>query len=70
MFLTNYYVFRENVSWQSTCNGVGQTAGYFLGNILFIILESTDFSNKYIRPLLGVQSQPYGIVQLKCNFHD
>ncbi|KAM9801170.1 acetyl-coenzyme A transporter 1 [Neosynchiropus ocellatus] len=40
---------RENVGYASTCNSVGQTAGYFLGNVLFLALESPDFCNKYIR---------------------
>nr|XP_022335434.1 acetyl-coenzyme A transporter 1-like [Crassostrea virginica] len=40
---------RRNVGWASTCNSVGQTAGYFLGNILFLALESADFCNKYLR---------------------
>lgn len=40
---------RQNVGYASTCNSVGQTAGYFLGNVLFLALESPDFCNKYIR---------------------
>ncbi|VDI72998.1 MFS transporter, PAT family, solute carrier family 33 (acetyl-CoA transportor), member 1 [Mytilus galloprovincialis] len=40
---------RRNVGWASTCNSVGQTAGYFLGNVLFLALESADFCNKYLR---------------------
>lgn len=40
---------RRNVGWASTCNSVGQTAGYFLGNVLFLSLESADFCNKYLR---------------------
>ncbi|KAJ8271134.1 hypothetical protein GJAV_G00123150 [Gymnothorax javanicus] len=40
---------RENVGYASTCNSVGQTAGYFLGNVLFLALESPDFCNKYLR---------------------
>uniref|UniRef100_A0A672MXK5 Solute carrier family 33 member 1 n=1 Tax=Sinocyclocheilus grahami TaxID=75366 RepID=A0A672MXK5_SINGR len=40
---------RENVGYASTCNSVGQTAGYFLGNVLFLALESADFCNKYLR---------------------
>ena len=37
------------MGWASTCNTVGQTAGYFLGNIVFMALESKDFCNKYLR---------------------
>lgn len=51
---------RENVGYASTCNSVGQTAGYFLGNVLFLALESPDFCNKYLR----LHPQPRGIVTL------
>lgn len=40
---------RCNVGYASTCNSVGQTAGYFLGYVVFIALESKDFCNTYIR---------------------
>lgn len=39
----------RNVGHASTCNSVGQTAGYFLGYVLFIALESADFCNSYVR---------------------
>ncbi|KAL0973504.1 hypothetical protein UPYG_G00204930 [Umbra pygmaea] len=51
---------RENVGYASTCNSVGQTAGYFLGNVLFLALESADFCNKYLR----VEPKANGIVTL------
>uniref|UniRef100_UPI0037E7B233 acetyl-coenzyme A transporter 1 n=1 Tax=Semicossyphus pulcher TaxID=241346 RepID=UPI0037E7B233 len=51
---------RENVGYASTCNSVGQTAGYFLGNVLFLALESADFCNKYLR----VVPKDTGIVTL------
>ncbi|XP_078419937.1 acetyl-coenzyme A transporter 1 [Cetorhinus maximus] len=51
---------KENVGLASTCNSVGQTAGYFLGNVLFLALESPVFCNTYLRS----QSQPTGIVTL------
>lgn len=51
---------RENVGYASTCNSVGQTAGYFMGNVLFLALESADFCNKYLR----VEPQDVGIVTL------
>lgn len=51
---------RENVGYASTCNSVGQTAGYFLGNVLFLALESADFCNKYLR----VEPKATGIVTL------
>uniref|UniRef100_T1GUA9 Major facilitator superfamily associated domain-containing protein n=1 Tax=Megaselia scalaris TaxID=36166 RepID=T1GUA9_MEGSC len=40
---------RCNVGYASTCNSVGQTAGYFLGYVVFIALESKDFCNSYLR---------------------
>lgn len=40
---------RENVGYASTCNSVGQTAGYFLGYTIFLALESKEFCNAYLR---------------------
>ncbi|XP_011291387.1 acetyl-coenzyme A transporter 1 [Musca domestica] len=40
---------RVNVGYASTCNSVGQTAGYFLGYVAFIALESKEFCNTYLR---------------------
>lgn len=40
---------RRNVGYASTCNTAGQTAGFFIGNVIFLALESTDFCNKYLR---------------------
>lgn len=51
---------RENVGYASTCNTVGQTAGYFMGNVLFLALESADFCNRYLR----VEPKDTGIVTL------
>lgn len=51
---------RENVGYASTCNSVGQTAGYFMGNVLFLALESADFCNKYLR----TEPKDAGIVTL------
>ena len=56
----SFFFSRRNVGWASTCNTVGQTAGYFLGNVLFLALESADFCNNYLR----WQPQPEGIVTL------
>lgn len=39
---------RKNVGWASTCNSVGQTAGYFLGYVVFLALESKDFCINYL----------------------
>ncbi|XP_017275471.1 acetyl-coenzyme A transporter 1 [Kryptolebias marmoratus] len=51
---------RENVGYASTCNSVGQTAGYFMGNVLFLALESAEFCNKYLR----IEPKDTGIVTL------
>jgi len=40
---------RVNVGYASTCNSVGQTAGYFLGNVVLLAFSSAEFCNKYIR---------------------
>lgn len=40
---------RCNVGHASTCNSVGQTAGYFLGYVAFMALESAEFCNSYLR---------------------
>lgn len=39
---------RKNVGHAATCNAVGQTAGYFTGYVLFLVMESKEFSNKYV----------------------
>jgi len=48
------------VGWVATCNTVGQTAGYFVGNVVFLTLESADFCNKYIY----AQHETHGVVTL------
>jgi len=39
---------RKNVAWGPTCNSVGQTAGYFMGYVVFLALESKDFCVNYL----------------------
>ena len=56
---------RENVGYASTCNSVGQTAGYFMGNVVFLALSSADFSNKYLR----TQPQSTGVVTFSGFFY-
>jgi PAT family acetyl-CoA transporter-like MFS transporter 1 len=51
---------RENVGYASTCNSVGQTAGYFLGYTIFLALESKEFCNTYLR----VEPQETGVMEL------
>ena len=50
-FLLNQLIrsLRCNVGYASTCNSVGQSAGYFIGYVLFISLESAEFCNSYLR---------------------
>ncbi|CAF4022198.1 unnamed protein product, partial [Rotaria sp. Silwood1] len=48
----------------STCNSVGQTAGYFLGNVIFLALESKDFTNLYVRQPLNLELQSIGLITL------
>jgi len=59
------YFLRENVSWQATCNSVGFVAGGFIGNAVFILLESAEFCNQNIRPLLNLAKQPHGFIDMK-----
>jgi len=40
---------KRNVGYASTCNSVGQTAGYFIGNVVLLAFSSAEFCNKYIR---------------------
>ncbi len=57
---------RENIAWASICNNAGSTTGVLIGNSLFLVLESAEFSNMYIRPYLGLQlNDKYGVVTLK-----
>lgn len=39
---------RRNVGHAATCNIFGQTAGAFIGYVVFLVLQSKEFSNKYI----------------------
>jgi hypothetical protein len=51
--------------WQPLCNGIGMGAGGFVGNALFLTLESEEFSNDYIRPLFGIEKKTGGIINIK-----
>jgi len=63
---------KPNRGYASTCNTVGQTAGYFIGNVVFLALNSPDFCNEYLRSIpssTGVVTLPkflwfWGIVFL------
>lgn len=56
---------RENVGYASTCNTVGQTAGFFMGNVVFLALSSADFSNRYLR----TEAQSTGVVTFSGFFY-
>ena len=56
--------YRRNVGWASTSNTVGQTAGYFMGYVVFLALESPEFCNGYLR----TEPQPQGIVTFSSEF--
>lgn len=58
-------LLKENVSMQATCSSVGIIIGSFTGNAAFILLESTNFCNRNLRPLLNLPSQPYGFIDIK-----
>ena len=51
---------RENVGYASTCNTVGQTAGFFISYTFFLALQSKDFCNGYLR----WEPQETGMVEL------
>uniref|UniRef100_A0A0N4UR66 Acetyl-coenzyme A transporter 1 n=1 Tax=Dracunculus medinensis TaxID=318479 RepID=A0A0N4UR66_DRAME len=51
---------RKNVGYASTCNAVGQTTGFFLGNVVYLTLDSPDFANRFFRS----KPQPYGLITL------
>ncbi|XP_063916783.1 acetyl-coenzyme A transporter 1 [Zophobas morio] len=51
---------KRNVGHASTCNSVGQTAGFFLSYVVFMALESASFCNMYMRS----EPEDTGIVTL------
>ena len=51
---------KENVGYASTCNTVGQTAGFFISYTVFLALQSKDFCNSYLR----WEPQDTGIIEL------
>uniref|UniRef100_A0A2S2QWK0 Acetyl-coenzyme A transporter 1 n=1 Tax=Sipha flava TaxID=143950 RepID=A0A2S2QWK0_9HEMI len=52
---------RENVPYASTCNTSGQTLGIALGYMFFILFESEEFCNKWLR----FTDQKGGIITMK-----
>jgi len=55
----------SNLQWSSTCQTIGQVIGHFLGSTVLMTLESSDFTNKYIRQPLSLPEQPYGLFSLQ-----
>jgi len=63
---------KENVGLASTCNSVGQTAGFLISYSVFLAFNSADFCNAYIRSVpqdTGIASLPsflffFGVVFL------
>ncbi|XP_070491955.1 acetyl-coenzyme A transporter 1-like [Chironomus tepperi] len=39
---------RRNVGYAATTNSCGQTGGWFIGYVILLVFESTEFCNKYI----------------------
>ena len=60
---------RRNVGYASTCNTVGQTAGFFLGNVVFLALESADFCNRALWFLRDDPTSSIGLVTLSGKLH-
>lgn len=52
---------RENLGYASTCNTSGQALGVAFGYVLFILLESEEFCNKWIR----FTAQEGGIISME-----
>lgn len=61
---------RRNVGYASTCNTVGQTAGFFLGNVVFLALESADFCNRVLWFLREDPTSSIGLVTLSGKLVD
>ncbi|CAF0978227.1 unnamed protein product [Adineta ricciae] len=54
-----------NPQWASTCQSIGQTLGAFIGSTVLLILESSTFTNKFIRKPLSLPDQPHGLFSLR-----
>ncbi|CAG9532146.1 unnamed protein product [Cercopithifilaria johnstoni] len=49
----------DNVGHASICNAAGQTAGFVLGNVMYLTLDSPDFANRF-----RSKPEPFGLVNL------
>lgn len=56
---------QQNLEWASICNNGGATIGIIIGNSLFLILNSPDISNAYLRSPLSLEPQTHGLVSLQ-----
>ncbi|CAF0713798.1 unnamed protein product [Adineta steineri] len=54
----------SNVVWQAISQMIGQPLGGFIGSPIFLIFESANMTNKYIRQPLGIIDQPFGLFTL------
>ncbi|CAF3346180.1 unnamed protein product [Rotaria sp. Silwood1] len=54
----------SNVVWQSTSQTIGQTLGRFLGSSFLLTFESANFTNRYIRAPLSLQTHNTGLFTL------
>ena len=60
LYIPSTFFLRQRVGWASTCNSVGQTAGFFLGYVVLLALESSDFCINYLGldgPLLSLKGK-------------
>jgi hypothetical protein len=48
---------------------IGKTTGWFIGNVLFLVFESKDFSNQYFRPFFGMEQQENGLITIDRKLH-
>jgi PAT family acetyl-CoA transporter-like MFS transporter 1 len=55
----------SNLQWSSTCQTIGQVIGHFLGSTVLMTLESSNFTNKYIRQPLSLPQYSYGLFSLE-----
>jgi len=59
----------ESKGYSSTCQTIGLSAGQFLSFTVFLAFNSADFSNQYLRPVLGLPAQDgVGVVELGSFF--
>jgi PAT family acetyl-CoA transporter-like MFS transporter 1 len=55
----------SNLQWSSTCQTIGQVIGHFIGSTVLMTLESSNFTNKYIRRPLSLPQYSSGLFSLE-----